>query len=243
MQNDYLANQTAIILPSILPDMAWLEAFLRTDKVIILDNHIFSRKSRVHRGKIRTPVSGQWIHIPIHNKDKKSPLKDCRIDDKSDWFTPLWRSIEFNYRNSIFFDFYEADIKNDLRELKHFNLIVDAAEYFTNRLFKYLEIDSITGVTDSLKSKAIAISKVDPPFNLNSFVQDGSFIERSGKIILEYDSKNYISPVVRTDSFYRIPSYRQHFGGFEPNCCIIDLLFEMGPNAWAILDLMKDSSQ
>jgi hypothetical protein len=241
MQHVSLKNSTAFLLPSVLPDMAWLEAFLRAEKVILLDNKPFSRKSRVHRGKIRTPESSQWIHIPIRNEDKKSLLKDCRINFKTDWFTPLWRSIEFNYRNSIFFDFFEADIKNDLSELKQFSLFTDAADYFTSKLFNYLEIDGITGVSDALKSKAKAISKVDPHFNMTSLVHNESSIINSGKYILEYDSKNYLNPVVQSDSFYRIPTYKQHFGGFEPNCCIIDLLFEMGPNAWTILDSFKDS--
>jgi hypothetical protein len=234
-------NSKALLLPSILPDMAWLEAFLRADEILILDNQLFSRKSRVHRGKIRTPESTQWIHIPIHNNDKKLRLRDCRIDNNQNWFTPLWRSIEFNYRNSIYFDFYEAEIKNDLLELRQIDLFIDGYAFFVNKLFDYLEIDGITGQNRTLTHKSTSVTTLDKDFTLAGLFQDGTSKSNTGSLIMEYDSKNYLNQAVPSDTFYRLPEYRQHFGGFEPNCCLIDLLFEMGPNTWAVLDTLFDS--
>jgi len=230
---------TALLLPTILPDVAWLEAVLRADEVMILDTELFSRKSRVHRGKIRTPDSTQWIHIPIHPGDKKKSLNECHLDHSLDWFTPLWRSIEFNYRNSVYFDFFEPEIKNDIQNLKQFEWFSDASAYFVTQLFKYLEIDSLPAQKDVVKNKFRSVSNVYGNRKMNELITMGEFDTSTRTIILEFESKNYVPQIVQSDHLYTLPKYRQHFGGFEPNCCLFDLLFELGPDAWKLLDALK----
>lgn len=234
--------KTALLLPSILPDVAWLEAYLLADEVLLLDTELFSRKSRVHRGKIRTPDSTQWIHIPIHPGDKKKPLSECRIDHSVDWFTPLWRSIEFNYRNSVYFDFFEPEIKNNFLNLKRYDQFLDASEYFAAQLFKYLEIESISGKRNISDPKIQRVSDVHGIHKMHDLMGMEEFNSSTRTIILEFESKNYLPQIMESDQLYKFPHYRQHFGGFEPNCCLIDLLFEVGPDAWTILDKLKVSS-
>src|SRR5690606_10835035 len=127
-----LANSQSIVavqLPSLFPDVAWIRNLMSSNLLVIQDHLVFSRKSRVHRGKIRTPDGTQWIHIPIHPEDRNLPLYLCRIDHQTDWMTPLWRSLEYNYRNSIYFDFYEPEILGIFQEVKKMKLFSEIHEF------------------------------------------------------------------------------------------------------------------
>lgn len=210
-------------LPSLFPDIQWLRVALRADTLLLADNTTFSRKSRSHRGKIRTPDGFQWIHIPLHPDDRTLPLASARIDQRSDWLTPLWRSLEFNYRNSIYFELYEPDVRECFEKLSTVTTFREASELVLKQLQIWLEIDlpPITWLSDAKSPDEIL----------------QHFIDSRTPILTEADSKNYLTPV--PGSAYPslvLPQYRQHFGGFVPNCCWLDLLFERGPESWEYLD-------
>ena len=108
--------KVALLYPAYLPDLYYLACIMQADRTILLDTEPFSRKSRVHRGKIRTPEGFQWLNIPILTEDKKKPLQEVRMDHSSGWAASHLRALEYNYRNSIYFDFYEPELRADLEQ-------------------------------------------------------------------------------------------------------------------------------
>lgn len=220
------AKAPGLQLPSLFPDIQWLRLALHADTLLLADNTTFSRKSRSHRGKIRTPDGFQWIHIPLLPDDRTRPLALARIDQRSDWLTPLWRSLEFNYRNSIYFELYEPDLLEFFEKLRVKTTFREASELVLKQLQVWLELD-LPPV--SWLSEAKSPDQILQPF-----------IASRTPILTEADSKNYLSPVPGSEyPSHDLPHYRQHFGGFEPNCCWLDLLFERGPESWEYLDRLK----
>jgi len=214
-------------LPSLFPDIQWLRVALHADTLLLADNSTFSRKSRSHRGKIRTPDSFQWIHIPLLPDDRTRPLALARIDQRSDWLAPLWRSIEFNYRNSIYFDLYEPELREFFEKLRTVDTFRDGCDLVLKQLQSWLEFDlpATYWLSQEDKSAGEILHQ---------------FIETKTTILIEADSKNYLTPV--PGSVYpspELPPYRQHFGGFESNCCWLDLLLERGPESWEYMDQLK----
>lgn len=236
MTRDSMSNSKSIVaiqLPSLFPDVAWLRNLVTADFLVIQDHIPFSRKSRVHRGKIRTPDGIQWIHIPIHPDDRDKSLHLCRLDLQSDWLTPLWRSIEFNYRNSIYFDFYEDEILALLHDVTKVTTFAEAHNILFLTWISLLEIVAPKFVYSSSKLNQITADKSDPL----DFIPE---IESAGLIIRESHSKNYQPPIHRSVEIQKeLPVYHQHFDGFEPNCSLLDLLFQNGPESWRILDELK----
>lgn len=228
-----LANSYSIVavqLPSLFPDVAWIRNLMSSDYLVIQDHLPFSRKSRVHRGKIRTPDGTQWIHIPIHPDDRNLPLNQCRLDQQTDWMTPLWRSLEYNYRNSIYFDFYEQEILGVLQEVSKMETFGEAHEFLFQTWLKLLEIEDVKYVYSSSKLQKLTSAESDP---LDFISELGS----ADLIIREIQSKNYQPPIHRAVEIQQpLPEYHQHFDGFVPNCCVLDLLFQNGPESWRILD-------
>jgi hypothetical protein len=269
----------AVLLPSALPDLLWIEYLRKASFTVIDDLASFSRKSYVHRGLVRTPRSTQWIYIPVHPDDRKSKVPMCaaRIDPSADWRTDFWKSLEYNYRNSIWFDHYEFYLRRDIDVIAGMHLYTDAVRYLFDRVLGYLEIQDLIpepywlsqlvdgegNVVKGIEKKATPMEKLRA--RLETDIDAGSFyankcteaaklypnILKSAAsalgelhfgtahafgIVFEYDSLNFQirGPLAPQETHQSIsyPVYRQHFGGFEPGCCLLDLLFEEGPECW-----------
>src|SRR6056297_256040 len=123
----------ALLTPQFAPNLYDLAAMLRADRLILQDVERWSRKSRIHRAQIRTPKGIQWINIPIRTEDRKKAIKDVRMDHSEDWVTPLLRTLEYNYRNSIYYDFYEPEIKADFKSAYDYTYLMEFILYIQKR--------------------------------------------------------------------------------------------------------------
>jgi len=57
------------------------------------------------------------------------------------------------------------------------------------------------------------------------------------KYYQEHDARHYQRQgKTKSDLSFKHPAYRQHFDGFEPYCCILDLLFQYGPESFRVID-------
>ena len=210
---------TAIMLPPWLMNLHDLFLLMNADRVLFDDLATFSRKSRVHRAKIRTPDGNQWLHIPIQKSDKKAKLKDVRIDDSTNWMEAHLKALRYNYRNSLYFDFYEPEIVADYEEAYRQVYLIDATRIMFHRLLRYLEIEDI-----SFEYMSESDIKMDEIFSEN-------------KVWYEQNSKNYIHQVIEeSPKPFKHPTYRQHFENFEYDCCLYDLLFQYGPECFRVVD-------
>ena len=218
----------ALLLPQFAPNLYDLAAMLQADRVVLLDVERWSRKSRVHRAQIRTPEGCQWINIPILTEDRKKAIRKVRIDHSEDWITPLLRSIKYNYRNSIYYDFYEPEIIADFKSATDYEFLLPFILYIQKRLLQFMELS------------------IDYEFasNIDQYSSDpDEFARRMGADILfqEHDSRHYQRQAeMKSDPEFKHPTYRQHFDGFEPWCCILDVLFQFGPESFKITDRLED---
>ncbi|MFH5831781.1 WbqC family protein [Halalkalibaculum sp. DA384] len=214
----------SLLFPQFAPNLYDLAIMLNSDRIILQDEEQWSRKSRVHRAKIRKPGGTLWINIPIRTEDRKKTIKEVRIDHEEDWITPLLRSLEYNYRNSIYYDFYEPEIKADFERSGDFEYLVPFILYIQKRLLRFMELN----LDWKLSSE------------LNNYTSDpDELANRLGADILyqEHDSRHYQRQATSKKELDFIhPTYHQHFEGFEPWCCILDLLFQFGPESFRITE-------
>lgn len=242
----------ALLLPGYSPDLAWINRALNADDVILDDLHPFSRKSRVHRTKIRTPEGHQWLTIPFVGEDRRRPIRNVRIDDRRPWLKHHLRALEYNYRNSIYFDFYEPEIRADLETAAEFELLVDAVRHLMKRQWTYLQLRNFPkwmsdsenddfGQYEEMK-KPVAASEQPGYEKIDDRIRQLTGSPQTGPVAIyqEPDSRNYQKPHPSAiDPPFSLPAYRQHFPGFEPGCGVLDLLFEYGPDSWQILDKLN----
>jgi hypothetical protein len=218
----------ALLLPQFAPNLYDLAIMLQADRIILQDLEQWSRKSRVHRAKIRTPEGTQWINIPVRTKDRKKAVKNVRMDHSKDWVTPLLRTLEYNYRNSIYYDFYEPEIKADFESAQDFDYLMDFVLYIQNRLFQFMDIN----IEYELASE-IADYSSNPDLLVDRLGADTLF--------QEHNSRHYLRQAEKSSNevTFEHPQYHQHFDGFEPWCSILDVLFQFGPESFRITDQLK----
>lgn len=219
--------KVALLLPQFAPNLYDLATMLQADRIILQDVERWSRKSRIHRAQIRTPEGTQWINIPIRTEDRKKAVKDVQMDHSEDWVTPLLRTLEYNYRNSIYYDFYEPEIKADFKSAYDYTYLIDFILYIQKRLFRFMDINA-----DYELASEIPDYDSDPDL----------LVQRLGADILfqEHDSRHYQRQAhQKNDAEFEHPHYHQHFDGFEPWCSILDILFQFGPESFRITDQLK----
>lgn len=213
----------SVLLPTAFPDLAHLTILRYASRSFWLMNEPFSRKSFTHRGKIRTPSGTQWLTLPVHSDDKKEPLNLARIDPNIDWANLFKTALELNYRNSIYFDFYEAEFFSDLDTAADFEKLTDVVLFLSNRLFDYLEWDYRPELIHDDASLDSLLQSENP---------DGVWVEPRSRFYRRR-IPNQSEPLIN------LPEYRQHFDGFRPDCCVLDILFEYGPESFRVFDKLK----
>ena len=216
----------ALLQPVFAPNLYDLACIKRADKVFLADTHQWSRKGRVHRAVIRTPGGTAYINIPVVTEDRKKPIHKVRIDQSDDWITPLLRSLSYNYRNSRYFDFYEPEITADFQAGESFEYLLPFLLSLRYRLYRYLEVP--------FEKKEILLSRSD------EYPDDPDKLLRTlgaDKLFQEHSSRHYMKQSgSKVEPEFNHPVYYQHFEGFEKYCCAYDLLFQMGPESFKILD-------
>lgn len=218
----------ALLTPQFAPNLYDLAIMLLADRIILQDIEQWSRKSRVHRAQIRTPEGTQWINIPIRTEDRKKAIKDVRIEHSEDWITPLLRTLEYNYRNSIYYDFYEPEIKADWESAYDYTYLMEFILFIQKRLLRFMNIDIEYELASELSDY-----DSNPDILMQNFKTDTLF--------QEFDSRHYLRQAEHKNELeFEHPLYHQHFKGFEPWCCILDVLFQFGPESFRITDQLVE---
>lgn len=206
-----------LLSTSYLPPIEYFVEIIRHEKTVIDIHETYPKQTWRNRCNIYSANGNISLTIPVEkpygNHTKTSQIK---ISKHAAWQKNHWRGIESAYRNSPYFLYYR-----DLAE----HLIMESDSDFL-----YKRNDLI------LKSILNEIGvRVEIEFT-HDFVLDAS----------EFDDYRFtISPKPRDkkgekDFFFE--AYYQVFGdkfGFLPNLSILDLLFNLGPEALHYLEKMK----
>lgn len=219
----------SILQPTFIPDLHDLATIMASDLVVLQDTGSWSRKSRVHRAKIRTPEGTQYINIPVRTADRKKSIDQVRIDHTIHWIPQVLKSLEYNYSNSLYYDFYEPEIRSDLESAKEYEFLLPFVLMFRDRVFQFLEVD--------LKAEIVFASELDQydsdPDRLFEKLNATQYYQEGG-------SRHYQRQGLKKSKLhFDHPVYRQHYDGFEEDCCLLDLLFQYGPENFQILDKLQ----
>ena len=216
----------AILQPVLIPDLQDLAMMLQADTIVYQDSETWSRKGRTHRALIRTPDATDYLNIPVMTDDRKKPIRNVRIDHGEKWIDTILKNLEYNYRNSVYYDFYEPEIRADFESAFQFGHLLDFSIFLKQRIFRFLETEISASIFYSS-----SMDQYDPdPDRLAQNLDADIYWQ-------EHDSRHYVRQGSNNQAFdFTHPRYRQHFDGFEPNCCVLDLLFQYGPESFKIID-------
>lgn len=150
--------------------------------------------------------------VPVEKgRAQKIKIKDLRIAYDEEWQRNHWRTIFSAYNSSPFFEYYADDIEPFFRKRHQF--LFDFNRQITETILEIMDADAELHLTESFEQI---------PENCLNF-------------------REQISPkthLIEPDPHFVAQPYTQVFGekfGFVPDLSILDLLFNEGPSAGAIL--------
>ncbi len=167
----------------------------------------YTKQTFRNRSVILGANGTQVLSIPVIKKSgSKQLVKDIEIDYSTPWQKLHWKSIESAYANSPYYEYYMDDLIPFYEKKTKF--LADLNEALLYLCLRY------TGLNFSFKrsKEFIPVGKMDDP-------------------------RYFLSPkrnIEAENSWFRPEAYNQVFSdrfGFVPNLSILDLIFNIGPEA------------
>lgn len=224
--------RVAISQPTYLPWLGYFDLMDEVDVFVLLDDVQFEKQSWQQRNRIKTPQGLQWLTIPVVFRGRlEQKIKDVEIRVPDFWRDHL-RAVELNYRRARFFANYYEDLSAILGSSGVLLAELNA------RLIEWL------AKSLGLRTKVLRSSELQ---------QEGKRTELLANICTRLGATEYLSPIgsaeylvkemevltrhgieVRFQNYVH-PEYPQLFPPFAPYACILDLLFNVGPDAMAVV--------
>jgi len=176
-------------------------------KLVFFDNDLFFRRSSF-RNRILLPGGNGIVSLTIPvvgGRSVKLPFKAVEIDYSSNWQRDHFRTLDTIYGNSPFFFQYRSSLKEIFDQKPQF--LVDWNASCLDWIVKKMKI------------------------NL-TLLQDGNQLndnQETRERIDFYLPSNH--DIAEKEPFIKYPQLFEDRIGFKPNVSILDLLFNLGPDA------------
>lgn len=212
----------AVRPPEYFPRLSYMALVQHVDHFVLADTFQYSRQTFQNRSKLRNPEGWQWISVPLFGRQHGRSLRDVEIDSNVRWLERHWRAFMYNYRSTMYFEYYESSFQPFFdREWARLGPLACRS---VELLCELLEIDTplrraseLEGAPDSVPAimNALGADTLLAPAEVASHED----VEVSAVRAFHYDH----------------PTYRQNFEGFEPGMSAADVVFNYGPEAPRII--------
>lgn len=209
-----------------LGPLQYYSKVLQSSDVLYEIHEFFQKQTYRNRCCIYGANGKQDLIVPIKHSGEKKIMKDVLIANEVKWQRNHWRSIEASYRSSGFFEFYEYIFAPYYE--KEYKFLLDFNLAFHEAVLQILEV----------------------PFQANKPVRSG-YNNSKLRVDVTYtyekeyperrDLRNFFTVSTIPENVKDI-SYPQVFSdkfGFIPNLSILDLVFNVGPDAIATLGRIR----
>lgn len=198
---------TTLFSTSYFGPISYYGLWRRSEHKMVDASENYIKQTWRNRCVIGTANGPMTLSLPVEGKAEKINIRDVRISDHGNWRHLHWNSIESAYNSSPFFEYYEDDIRPFFE--RKFDFLFDFNEEIRLKMCELLEISAASEYT-------------------TSFIPEH-------EIPAEWaDLRNNIHPKKDVEHLFKATPYYQVFDrkfGFQPNLSIMDLLFNMGPEA------------
>jgi hypothetical protein len=211
----------AIRPPEYFPRSAYISLIQHVDHFVLADTFQYSRQSFQNRSKLRNPNGWQWITVPLQGYAYGEPITDVEIDHNDRWQERHWRSFMYNYRSTMYFEFYEDDFRPIFDEPAWTNLADLTCESVRVET-EMLQVDTpivraseLEGAPETVEGVLRALGEADAPLLCPPDAAQADAEAGHNVHVLTFD----------------LEPYHQNFDGFEPEMSAMDFAFNYGPDA------------
>ena len=224
-------KRVVVLQSNYIPWKGYFDLVRDADLFIFHDDLQYTKNDWRNRNKIKTPKGAEWITIPV-GTDERRLICDVAIND-SFWQAKHWNILKQHYGKCPHFGRYQAFFEEVYRGRQWGNL---------SELNHHL-IRSISGELLNLKTEFR---------DSREYGLSGQKLDRLMDLVIKAEADRYISGPAAKDyilparfaeaeielvwkDYAGYPEYPQRFPPFEHGVSILDLLFNVGPDApWYI---------
>ncbi|MDO9340910.1 MAG: WbqC family protein [Bacteroidales bacterium] len=192
-----------LVSTAYLPPVEYVSLISRADEVLVEREENYLKQTYRNRCYILSAHGTQLLSVPVFlGSLHKTPVKDIRIDYSKRWQQVHTGAMTASYNSSPYFEFYFENIEKTIS--KNHEFLLDLNMELIETLLEILKMKKTISYTTNF--------------------------EPVGE--MENDFRYKITP--KEESPFTLKEYYQVFNngeGFVPGLSIIDLVFNMGPEA------------
>jgi hypothetical protein len=229
-----MTKTCVISQPTFLPWLGWFDLADQSDVTILLDDVQFSKQSWQQRNRIRTPNGLEFLSVPIMTSGRFGQrIVDCEFANQR-FVGNMLKSLQANYAKAPFY----AEAIGDLAATMETALLSNHLVELNCTLISWM---------------AMRLNVTCPMFRASTLGLGGDRGEHVAAICAAVSAERYLSPagaetylIEDQAAFakrgisvwlheYEHPEYDQRFAPFIPYASALDLIFNAGPSAPAVM--------
>ena len=203
-----MTNNIPVFATAYFPPIIYFAYLQQFTNIQIEQFETFPKQTYRNRALILSANGILPLSVPvIRTKGNHTLTREMKISYQENWNVRHWRAIEAAYNASPYFLYYKDNIEKIL--MQRYEHLLDLNQALLQVLLKHLKITCQVTLTDDFAPD----EKKESDFRYSITL------------------KKNISPTL-------FPTYCQVFDSrmeFQPNMCILDLLFNVGPDAKSYL--------
>ncbi len=131
-----------------LPPISYVSALLKAKSPVLEKHEHYVKQTYRNRAILYGPNGPLQLIIPIqHQKGMRIPIDNVKMNHESAWLNIHWKTITSCYRNSAYFEFFEAELEplyeKEAEKLFDFNLLL------LQKIFEILNVHFVPTFTES----------------------------------------------------------------------------------------------
>ncbi len=220
----------AIHQPNFLPWLGYFDKIKKADHFVFLDDVAFVKGHICNRNKIKTQEGeARWLTVPVnHKKGLSVNFNELELSSDPKWRPKIINILRGNYSKAPFFKDYIDDFEKIIKQKAH-RTLADLNIELIKHFCYLLEID-----TDFSRSSIIEEDLgAKNERNINIVRHAGGDVYLSGQGAKKYnDPEAYEKAGIKLEyQEFEHPEYPQVGEEFVPNLCVLDLIFNCGPES------------
>lgn len=221
-------KKIAIVQSNYIPWKGYFDLINKVHEFILFDDMQYTRRDWRNRNKIKTPQGLQWLTIPVQVKGKFLQKINQTYVGNPNWASEHWKTLIQNYARAPYFRTYRETFEE---------LYLGCSSLQLSKInHRFISaICNLLGITSELSWSSdyrIIDGKTERLVNLCQQAEAAEYI--SGP-----SAKGYIDPDLFKKAGIKLtfmdysdyPEYPQLYPPFEHGVSIVDLLFNIGPDA------------
>jgi hypothetical protein len=212
-----------VVEPGYFLSLAECAKASHADLVIWANSFHMRRHSTINRAAIKTVIGRQWLTIPVISKgSQEHTILDTQINNQLEWGRTHIKTLEINYRQSAYYDYYIDRLERLEQSAYHRLDVVLQASY------RFLQDElGLAGLTESKALPAVAERTTRILEWMKALQADGYLLWPHELALIDVKRLQAEKINIHTMQF-SAPEYHQPFNGFVPSLSTLDLLLNEG---------------